>query len=183
MFRSPAELAALVRSGELTSTELVQTCLERIEALEPSVNAFTHVARDEALAAAAAVGAGDGRPFAGVPIAIKDNRAVAGMPITMCSDLFGDFMPRRDAYLVRRIREAGFVIVGKTALPEMGILPTTESRRFGPSGEPLESGPHARAGRAAAPRPRWPPGWFRSHTATMAAARPGSRRRAAAWSG
>ena len=138
MFRSPAELAALVHSGEMTATELVQTCLERIEALEPSINAFTHVAHDEALASAAAVGAGDSRPFAGVPIAIKDNRAVEGMPLTMCSDLFGDFVARRDAYFVRRLRDAGFVIVGKTALPEMGILPTTESRRNGATRNPWD---------------------------------------------
>jgi amidase len=138
MFRSPAELAALVRSGELTATELVQTSLERIDALEPSINAFTHVASERALADAAAIGSGDARPFAGVPIAIKDNRAVEGMPLTMCSDLFGDFVARRDAYFVRRLREAGFVIVGKTALPEMGILPTTESRRNGPTRNPWD---------------------------------------------
>ena len=138
MFRSPAELATLVRSGEITATELVQTCLERIEALEPSINAFTHIASERALADAAAIGPGDSRPFAGVPLAIKDNRAVEGMPLTMCSDLFGDFVPRRDAYFVRRLRDAGFVIVGKTALPEMGILPTTESRRNGPTRNPWD---------------------------------------------
>jgi amidase len=71
-----------------------------------------------------------------VPIAIKDNRPVAGMPITMCSNLFENVVPRHDAFLVRRLRDAGFVIVGKTALPEMGILPTTESRRFGPTHNP-----------------------------------------------
>ena len=56
----------------------------------------------------------------------------------MCSDLFGDLVARHDAFLVRRLREAGFVIVGKTTLPEMGILPTTESRRFGPTRNPWE---------------------------------------------
>ena len=96
--------------------------------------------------------AGDPRPFAGVPIAIKDNRPVAGMPITMCSDLFGDHVARRDAFLVRRIRDAGFVIVGKTALPEMGILPTTESRRFGPTRNPwaLDRTPGGSSGGSAA---------------------------------
>jgi amidase len=54
----------------------------------------------------------------------------------MCSDLFGDFVAGHDAFCVRRLRAAGFVIVGKTALPEMGILPTTESRRFGPTRNP-----------------------------------------------
>lgn len=136
MFRSAMELAALVRSGELTATELVEHSLGRIDELEPEINAFTHVAHDSALQTAAAIGPGDPRPFAGVPIAVKDNRPVAGMPITLCSDLFADVVPGHDAFLVRRLREAGFVIVGKTALPEMGILPTTESRRFGPTHNP-----------------------------------------------
>jgi amidase len=134
--RPAVELAGLIRSGELGAVELVQASLRRIDELEPEINAFTYVAHDQALAAAADVKAGDERPFAGVPIAIKDNRAVAGMPLTMCSDLFGELVPGRDAFCVRRIREAGFVIVGKTALPEMGILPTTESRRFGPTHNP-----------------------------------------------
>ena len=58
------------------------------------------------------------------------------MPLTMGSQLFGDFVPPFDAFVVRRIREAGFVIVGKTSMPEMGILPTTEPRRFGPTRNP-----------------------------------------------
>ncbi|HEY3725528.1 MAG TPA: amidase [Solirubrobacteraceae bacterium] len=133
---SAIELAALVRSGELGASDLVEASLRRIEELEPRLNAFTFVDRDGALSAAGAIAPGDPRPFAGVPIAIKDNRPVAGMPITMCSDLFGDFVVGHDAFSVRRLREAGFVIVGKTALPEMGILPTTESRRFGPTHNP-----------------------------------------------
>ena len=136
VFRSALELAALVRSGELGARELVEACLARIDELEPAINAFTHVADESALAAAETIRAGDRRPFAGVPIAIKDNRPVSGMPITMCSDLWGNYVARHDAFLVRRLRDAGFVIVGKTALPEMGILPTTESRRSGPTHNP-----------------------------------------------
>jgi amidase len=150
--RPVSELAALIRSGELSASELVAASLARIDALEPSINAFTHVAHESAIAQAAEVGAGDARPFAGVPIAIKDNRPVAGMPLTLCSDLFGDLVPPHDAFFVRRLREAGFVIVGKTALPEMGILPTTESRRFGPTRNPwdLERTPGGSSGGSAA---------------------------------
>lgn len=140
MLRPALELAGLIRSGELSSRELVEASLRRIDELQDEVNAFTHVAGEAALRAAGEIGPGDARPFAGVPIAIKDNRPVVGMPLTMCSDLFGDFMPRRESYLVRRLRDAGFVIVGKTALPEMGILPTTESRRFGPTRNPWDLG-------------------------------------------
>jgi amidase len=152
LFRPAGELAALIRGGELSAVELVEVSLRRIDELQPSINAFTHVAHDSALAVAADIGPGDPRPFAGVPIAIKDNRPVAGMPLTMCSDLFMDVVPRHDAFLVRRLREAGFVIVGKTALPEMGILPTTESRRFGPTRNPwaLDRTPGGSSGGAAA---------------------------------
>jgi amidase len=146
------ELAALLRAGEVSAPELVEVSLRRIDELEPAINAFTHVAHDSALAAADRIQPGDSRPFAGVPIAIKDNRPVAGMPLTMGSDLFGDFVPDHDAFLVRRLREAGFVIVGKTSMPEMGILPTTEPRRFGPTRNPWdpERTPGGSSGGAAA---------------------------------
>ena len=67
LFRPVGELAVLIRSGELTARELVSESLERIDALQPAVNAFTHVAHDSALAAADEIGSGDSRPFAGVP--------------------------------------------------------------------------------------------------------------------
>jgi amidase len=152
LMRPVSELAALIRAGELTATELVAASLRRIDQLEPQINAFTHVAHESAIAQAAEIAAADPRPFAGVPIAIKDNRPVAGMPLTLCSDLFGDLVPPHDAFFVRRLREAGFVIVGKTALPEMGILPTTESRRFGPTRNPwnLDRTPGGSSGGSAA---------------------------------
>jgi amidase len=138
LLRSATELAALIRGGDLSSRELVEASLRRIDELQPTINAFTHVAHDSALAAAEAIAPGDPRPFAGVPIAVKDNRAVKGMPLTNGSDLFGDYVPDHDAFLVRRLREAGFVIVGITSMPEMGILPTTEPRRFGPTRNPWD---------------------------------------------
>lgn len=138
LFRPASELAALVRSGEVSARELVATSLARIEELDGQINAFVHVDPEGALACAEAVGAADPRPFAGVPIAIKDNLPVEGMPISLGADLFGDFIAPYDAAIVRRLREAGFVIVGKTALPEYGILPTTESRRHGPTRNPWD---------------------------------------------
>ena len=146
MRRSAVELAELVRARELSSRELVQASLDAIADRDPEINAFTHVAAESALTEADRVDAtlsaadGDERPFAGVPIAIKDNRAVAGMPLTNCSDIFGDFVPGWDAVVVTRLRDVGFVVVGKTALPEFGILPTTESRRFGPTANPWDLG-------------------------------------------
>lgn len=140
LFKPASELATLVRTGQISSAELVTAALERIEALQPSINAFTHIDAEGALAAAEAVTADDPRPFAGVPIAIKDTAPVAGMPYTMASDIFGDFVAGHDAFAARRIREAGFVIVGKTSMSEFGILPVSEPRRFGPVRNPWDIG-------------------------------------------
>jgi amidase len=135
--RSATELADLVRLGEVQASELVESALARIEAVDPQINAFTLVDADGALAAADAIGAGDERPFAGVPIAIKDlGSATAGLRVSNGSDLYGEYTPDYDSHLVRRIRAAGFVIVGKTSSPEMGIVPWTEPRRFGPTRNP-----------------------------------------------
>jgi amidase len=139
LFRPATELAALVRSGEVTSTELVSAALERIEQLQPTLNAFVHVDPEGALAAAEAIGPKDPRPFAGVPIAMKDTTAVAGMPYRMGSDMFGDFVAGHDSFVTRRIRDAGFVLVGKTNMPELGILPVSEPRRFGPVRNPWDT--------------------------------------------
>ena len=139
LFKPASELATLIHTGQISSAELVGAALERIEALQPTINAFTHVDAEGALAAAEAISADDPRPFAGVPIAVKDTAPVAGMPYTMASDIFGDFVPGHDAFLVRRLRDAGFVIVGKTSMPEFGILPVSESRRFGPVRNPWDT--------------------------------------------
>jgi len=139
LYRPVTELADLVRTGEVTSRELVEASLDRIEALNPTVNAFVALDPERALEAADAIGPGDERPFAGVPIGIKDLTPVAGLPLTFGSDLFGDFHPSNDSYVVRRFRDAGFVIVGITNMPEMGIVPTTEPRRYGAARNPWDT--------------------------------------------
>jgi len=139
LFKPAPELATLIHTSQISSAELVGAALERIEALQPTLNAFTHIDADGAMAAAEVISADDPRPFAGVPIAVKDTAPVAGMPYTMGSDVFGDFVPGHDAFLVRRLRDAGFVIVGKTNMPEFGILPVSEPRRFGPVRNPWDT--------------------------------------------
>jgi amidase len=135
--KSATELADLIRLGEISARALTELALDAIEADEQGLNAFTVVDREGALATAGAIGAGDERPFAGVPIAIKDlSVATAGLRVSSGSELYGDYTPDYDAHVVRRIRDAGFVIVGKTAAPEMGIVPVTEPRRFGPTRNP-----------------------------------------------
>ncbi len=152
MFRSAIELAAMVRAGELSASELVQSSLRRISELNPALNAFVDVDEEGALRAAEGVLAGDARPFAGVPIAIKNNRAVAGSRLTLGCSLLADYVAARDHSVVRRLKGAGFVIVGTTTLPEYGILPTTEARLFGPTRNPWdrERSPGGSSGGAAA---------------------------------
>jgi amidase len=152
LIRPALELAELVRSGDVSASELTDTCLAEIEAREPEINAFTFIAAEQARAVAAQIGPGDRRPFAGVPIAVKDNRAVAGMPLSAGSRLFADFRPPGDAFLVTRLRRAGFVIIGKTALPEMGIMSVCEPALHGPTNNPwdLSRTPGGSSGGAAA---------------------------------
>ena len=138
LWRSATELAGLVRAGEVSARELVQASLERIEATRV-LNHWTLVDGENALAVAEKVKPGDERPFAGVPIGIKDLFApVAGLRMAHGSDLLGEFTPDHDYGQVRRLKEAGFVIVGKTQTPEFGITPVTNPRRFGPARNPWD---------------------------------------------
>jgi amidase len=140
LYKSAIELADLVRLGAVSARELTELALDRIEADEQGLNAFTVVDRERALETAAAIAPGDERPFAGVPIAIKDlSVATAGLRVSSGSELYGDYTPDYDAHVIRRIRDAGFVIVGKTAAPELGIVPVTEPRRFGPTRNPWDT--------------------------------------------
>jgi amidase len=140
LFRPATELAGLVRSGELSARELVEASLQRIDALNERLNAFILVDAEGALAAADAVEPNDERPFAGVPIAIKDiGPAWAGKPLTFGSHLFGDFTPPVHGSVVQRLLDAGFIPVGKTNAPEFGILNVTEPRRYGPTRNPWDT--------------------------------------------
>ena len=152
MFRGAVELAAMVRSGEVSSRELVELSLQRIEELNPSLNAFVEIDAERALATAEQIGPGDERPFAGVPVAVKNNRPVAGLRLTYGCGLMEGYVCDYDHNVTRRLRAAGFVIVGTTTLPEYGILPVSEARIFGPTRNPwdLERTPGGSSGGAAA---------------------------------
>jgi amidase len=130
----------LLRSGRLTAVELLDLCLARIDRLDGRLNAFRAVfresARAEAEAADAALAIGtDERPLLGVPVAVKDNVAVAGHAPAM-----GTGSPEpvagRDAEQVRRLRAAGAVVVGTTHLPELALWPFTESATWGATRNP-----------------------------------------------
>ncbi len=152
MFRPALELADMVRAGEVSARELVQISLERIEELNPALNAFAQVDAERALATADAIGPGDERPFAGVPVAIKNNRPAEGLRLTYGCKLMAENQCQYDHNVTRRLKAAGFVVVGTTTLPEYGILPVTEARIFGPTRNPWDLGrtPGGSSGGAAA---------------------------------
>jgi len=133
-FASAEEIAALVRTGGASAREVVEASVRRIEALDPALNAFIEVDGERALEEADRVD--PQAPFAGVPIAIKGNVGAEGWTLNSGSKFLAGNRADHSAYLVRRLREAGFVIVGITNLPEFAILPTTEPRFTGPTRNP-----------------------------------------------
>ena len=136
-FLTATEQAELVRRGEVTPVELVETYLERIERLNPELNAFVTVCGDEALAAAA--GELPDGPFRGVPIPIKDLQETAGIRTTFSSRAYADYVPNFDVAVVRRLKEAGFVVIGKTNTPELGSIGMTESELNGDCRNPWDT--------------------------------------------
>jgi aspartyl-tRNA(Asn)/glutamyl-tRNA(Gln) amidotransferase subunit A len=136
-------LSALLDAREITPLRLLEQSLGRIDALEPVLNAFTHVDRDGALAAATAATARQAArarlgPLDGIPVSVKDNIFVAGLPARWGSLLFREYIPDRDDICVERLRAAGAVIVGKTTTPELAMLGRTDSRLSGVTRSPWD---------------------------------------------
>jgi amidase len=138
-FAGLAKQAALVRAGEVSSRELVELYLERIARFDPELNCYSVVLAERALIEADQAdsrrAAGDERPLLGVPVAIKDNADVAGTVTTFGTAAHGP-PATEDSELVRRLRSAGCVILGKTTLPELAIMGTTEGPAFGVTRNP-----------------------------------------------
>jgi amidase len=137
-FLTATEQADLVRRDEVTPLELVDLYLERIERIDPELNAYVTVCGDEARAAAAAGDLPDG-PFRGVPMPIKDLNETAGIRTTFSSRAFADYVPTFDGAVVRRLKDAGFVVIGKTNTPELGLTAVTESELNGPCRNPWDT--------------------------------------------
>src|SRR4051812_31536483 len=137
---SAAELARRVRARELSPVEVLEACLARVEALGPAINAVVTPdprALDEARALEQRIAAGeDVGPLAGVPVGIKDVTQVAGVRTTFGSPLFADHHPEEDALVVRRLREAGALILGKTNTPEFAAGGNTFNPVFGRTHNP-----------------------------------------------
>jgi amidase len=136
-----ARQAELIAAGEISSRELVEVYLERIARLDPLLNAFRVVfaerARLEGDQADARRAAGGGRPLLGVPIAVKDDIDVAGEMTCFGTNATEGAAPA-DAEVVRRLREAGAVVIGKTNVPELTLWPFTETATFGATRNPWD---------------------------------------------
>src|SRR5919201_306843 len=154
-FADVARQAELVRAGEVSSRELVELFLGRIERLDPELNAFRRVMGERALVDAqqadARRGAGDERPLLGVPIAVKDVEDVTGEVTRFGTDAFTR-PAAQDSELVRRLRAAGAVVIGKTNTPELAIMGDTEGPAFGITRNPwnTERSPGGSSGGTAA---------------------------------
>ncbi len=140
-FAGIARQAELIASGELSARDLLEVYLERIQRLDPKLNAFRVVFRErarlEAAQADARRDAGDRRPLLGVPIAIKDDADVAG-EITQLGTVAEDRPAQADSEMVRRLRAAGAVIVGLTNGPELLLWPFTETVAHGVTRNPWD---------------------------------------------
>lgn len=154
-FMPATELADAVRAKAVSPSEVTAAVLERIEALEPQLNAFAHLAAEEAMAAAEAADAAVMKgaplgPLHGVPVTIKDHEAVSGMPIEYGTHLRRGDVAAADSVLVARLRQAGAIILGKTTTPEFGWKGVSEGPLTGITHNPWKHGMNAGASSAGA---------------------------------
>jgi len=156
-FAAATAIARRIASREVSPVEVVDAVLARAERLEPSLNIFAVLAAEAARAAAraaeaAVIGGQPLGPLHGVPITIKDNVAVAGLPMASGSAAYRDFMPTSDAPVVARVKAAGAIPIGKTNLPEFAHKVLTDSPAFGVTRNPwrLDCTPGGSSGGASA---------------------------------
>lgn len=140
LFAPALDLAAAVQNGRFSARSVVEATIERIDAVDVSVNAYTAVLRDRALKDAEEVdrrvARGEELPLAGVPLAVKDMVWMAGVPATAGSKALKDFVPTETSVVVSRLVEAGAVVVGTTNMPEFGYRGDTASSVWGETRNP-----------------------------------------------
>ncbi len=154
---SAVELAARIRSKDISSVEVIEECFKGIRAMNPQLNAFVALREEEALKEARELddriaNGEDPGPLAPIPIGVKDLEDVAGMVTSFGSIPFKDNVARRDSVQVARLREAGAIVVGKTNTPEFGFTGFTKNRLYGVTRNPwdLEKTPGGSSGGSAA---------------------------------
>ena len=154
---SIAELAPRIRSGEVSPVDVTTAALEKAERLQPAINSFITLLKDQATAQAreeeAAIARGEYKgPLQGIPIGLKDNLATAGVATTLGAKALADNVPEEDAEVVRRLRAAGAIILGKENMEEFAAGATSNNPHFGPVRNPwgLEHLPGGSSGGGAA---------------------------------
>ena len=143
---SLTELTAKLAAKEVSAREAMQACLDRIDAVDGSINAFMSIDREDALGQAAAA---DERlakgtthteqPLLGVPISLKDIFCVKDQPANCSSKILGNFRSPYDGTVVKKLREAGAVIFGRVNMDEFAMGSSTENSAFGPTGNPWDA--------------------------------------------
>lgn len=142
--KTAAELAALIHSREVTSREVTQAHLDRINEVDGEIHAFLHVGEEAALAAADAVdkaldaGEAPASALAGVPLALKDALVTTDAPTTAASKILEGYMSPYDATVTRKLREAGIPILGKTNMDEFAMGSSTENSAYGATRNPWD---------------------------------------------
>jgi Asp-tRNA(Asn)/Glu-tRNA(Gln) amidotransferase A subunit family amidase len=135
--RTAMEMARAVRTREVSPVELVEDAVRRAEAWQPATNAFSQLHGDQAVEAAGALGA-EGGPLHGVPVAVKDLFDVGGWETTGCCEGYTGRVATRDAEVVRRLREAGAIVIGKTNQHELAAGATNQISACGPTWNPWD---------------------------------------------
>jgi aspartyl-tRNA(Asn)/glutamyl-tRNA(Gln) amidotransferase subunit A len=138
-----ADLAGMIAAGDASAVEVTQAHLDRIAAVNETLNAFLYVDTDGALAAARRVDEARNRgdalgPLAGVPLALKDVMAQEGVPTTCGSKILEGWRPPYDSTVTRRLKEAGVIILGKTNCDEFAMGSSTENSAYGPTRNPWD---------------------------------------------
>uniref|UniRef100_A0A7C3ZR40 Amidase n=1 Tax=Archaeoglobus fulgidus TaxID=2234 RepID=A0A7C3ZR40_ARCFL len=129
------DIVEKLKGGEIKAAEIVEDCLEKIERLNPKINAFVTL-NEKAVEEARK--ADSSTPLAGLPVAIKDNVETKGIRTTYCSKLYENYVPEEDAVIVERLKKAGAIILGKTNMPEFGLIAYTDNPMFGPTRNPFD---------------------------------------------
>ena len=143
MLDSAQEILKIQSQGEATAVEITTSAIERIEATQQSVNAFTHINRELAISSAEKVDEKRrlGEPLgalAGVPVAVKDVLCTQDMPTTCSSNMLRNFQPPYDASVVEKLRKADAIIIGKTNMDEFAMGASTETSAFGITRNPWD---------------------------------------------
>ena len=136
---SLSEISGLLREGKVSSVEVTEECIRAAKG--SSLNALNYLAEDQAREAAQAADRrlkeGTASPLTGVPVVVKDNICIKDMPATCSSKMLESYIPPYDAFVVRRLKEAGAVILGKSNMDEFAMGSSNETSYFGPVKNPV----------------------------------------------